>query len=115
MSTPWVLSNATNSASVLSGPRTPIVLLLLSVPFGFMVVITISYFVVGVYGKGFPVDSSLCTYLILLFRPFSPSLISYFAWLVCGRSRTRGTWVDGSFSGALVDKIQWIGFFLYHT
>ena len=63
-------------------------------------VITIIYFV-GVYGKGFPVDFSLCTYLIFLFRPFSWSLISYFAWLVWGWFQTRGTWVDGFFPGAV--------------
>jgi len=62
------------------------------------VVITIIYFV-GVYGKGFPVDFSPRTYLIFLFRPFSRSLISYFAWLVCGWFQTRGTWVDGFFPG----------------
>ena len=62
-------------------------------------VITIIYFV-GVYGKGFPVDSSPCIYLIFLFRPFSRSLIFYFAWLVCGLFQTRGTWVDGFFPGA---------------
>jgi len=33
-----------------------------------LVVITIIYFV-GVYGKGFPVDSSPCTYLYFSFRP----------------------------------------------
>ena len=69
--------------------------------FGFReVVITIIYFV-GVYGKGFPVDSSLCIYLSFLFRLFSRSLISYFAWLVCGWFQTRGTWVDGIFPGAV--------------
>jgi len=115
MSTPWVLTNASNAASLYSGPRTPIVLLLLSVTLGFIVVITIIYFVVGVYGKGFPVDSSPCIYLIFLFRPFSLSLISYFAWLVCGWSRTRGTWVDRFFPGAGVDKTQGMGFFLYHS
>jgi len=83
MSTPWVLTNASNTALVSSGPRTPIVLPLLSVTLGFIVVITIIYFVVGVDGKGFPVDSSPCIYLIFFFRPFSRSLISYFAWLVC--------------------------------
>jgi len=85
-----------------SGPRAPIVLLSLSVTLGFTVVITIYfYFVVdGVFSKGFPVDSSLCIYLIFLFRPLSRSLISYFGRLVCGWSRTRGTWVDGFFPGA---------------
>ena len=38
--------------------------------------------------------------LLMLFPPFSRSLISYFAWLVCGWSRTRETWVDGFFAGA---------------
>jgi len=85
-----------------SRSRAPIVLLLLSVTFGFTLVRTIYfYFVVnGVFGKGFPVDSSPCIYLIVLFRPFSRSLISYFARLVCGWSRTRGTWVDCFFPGA---------------
>jgi len=62
--------------------------------------ITIIYFVDGVYGKGFPVDSSRCIYLIFLFRPLSQSLISYFAPVVGGWSHTRGTWVDGFFPGA---------------
>jgi len=115
MSTPWVLSDASNAASVYSGPRTPIVLPLLSVTLGFIVVITIIYLVVGVYGKGFPVDSFLCIYLIFLLCPFSPSLISYFAWLGCSWSRTRGTWVEGFFPGAGVDKTPGIGFFLYHS
>jgi len=94
------MSNACNAASVLSGARAPIGLFLLSVTLGFIVVITIIYFVVGVYGKGFPVDSSTCIYFIFLFCPFSRSLISYFARLVCGWSHTRGTWVDGFFPGA---------------
>jgi len=114
MSTPGVLSNASNAASVASGPCNPIVLLLLSVTLGFIVVITIIDFVLGVYGKGSPVDSSSCMYLIFLFRPFSRSVIFYFAWLVCGWSRTRGTWVDGFFPNAGVDKTQGMGFFLYH-
>ena len=105
------MSNACNVTMVLSGPRTPIVLLLLAVTLGFIVVITIIYFVVSVYGKGFPVDSSPCIYLISLFHPFSRSLISYFAWLVCGWSRTRGTLVDGFFPGAGVDKTQGMGVF----
>jgi len=74
------------------------------------VVITIIYFV-GVYGKGFPVDSSTCIYLIFLFRPFSQSLICYFAWLVCGWSHTIGTWVDSFFPGARVDKTSGDGVF----
>jgi len=90
MSTPWVLSNVSNAASVSSSPRTPIVLLLFSVTLGFIVVITIIYFVVGVHGKGFPVDSSLCIYLIFLFHPISRGLISYIAWLVCGRLVPKG-------------------------
>jgi len=79
------------------------VLLSLSFTLGFIVVITIIYFV-GVYGKGFPVDFSPGIYLLFLFCPFSTSLISYFAWLVCGWSHTIGTWVDGFFPGAGVDK-----------
>jgi len=96
------MSNACNTATVFSGSRAPIVLLLLSVTLGFIVVITIYfYFVVfGVFSKGFPVDSSPCIYLIFLFRPFSMDLISYFARLVCGWSCTRETWVDGFFPGA---------------
>jgi len=58
MSTPWALSNACNAATDLSRPRAPIVHLLLSVTLGFIVVITIIYFVDGVYGKGFPIDFS---------------------------------------------------------
>jgi len=83
-----------------SGSRAPSVLFSLSITLGFIVVITINYFVHGLYGKGFPADSSPCIYLIFLFRPFSRSLISYFAQLVCGWSRTRGTWVDVFFPGA---------------
>jgi len=82
-----------------SGTRAPIVLFSLSVILGFIVVITIIHFVDGVYGKGFPLDSSPCVYLIFLFRPFSRSLISYFARLVYGWSRTRETWVDGFLPG----------------
>jgi len=63
------------------------------------VVITIIYFV-DVIGEAFPVDSSPYIYLIFLFRPFSRSLISYCALLVCRWSPTRGTWVDGFFPGA---------------
>ena len=73
-------------------------------------VITIIYFV-GVYGKGFPVGFSLYIYLIFLFRPFSQSLISYFAWLVSGWSHTIGTWVDGFFPGAGLDKTLGDGVF----
>jgi len=94
------MSNVMQRRNGFSGPRTPIVLLSLSVTLGFIVVITSIYFVDGVYGKGFPVDSSPCIYLIFLFCPLSWSLISYFAWLVCGRSRTSETWVDGFFPGA---------------
>ena len=83
-----------------SGSCAPIVLLSLSVTLGFIVVITIINFVDGLYGKGFPVTCSPCIYFIFLFRPFSRSLISYFARLVCGWSRTRETWVDGFFPGA---------------
>jgi len=75
------------------------------------VVITIIYFIVGVYGKGFPADSSPCIYLTFLFHPFGQSLISYFAWLVCGWSRTIGTWVDGFFPRAGVDIVWGWGFF----
>ena len=66
MSTPWVLSNASTAAAVLSGPCTPIVLLLLSVTLRFILVITIIDFL-GVYGKGFPVDSSPMFICIFLF------------------------------------------------
>jgi len=90
-------------------PRTPIVLPSLSFTLGFIVVITIIVFV-GVYGKGFPVDSSPCIDLIFLFRPCSRSLISYFSWLVCGWSHTLGTWVDGFFPGAVWFVIK--GFFM---
>jgi len=67
------------------------------------VVITIIYFV-GVHGKGFPVDSSPCTYLYFSLRLLSRRGICYSAWLVCGWSHTIGTWVDGFFPGAGVDK-----------
>jgi len=107
-------SNACNAATVLSGPHAPIVLLLLSVTLGFIVVITIIYFVDSVYGKRFPVDSSPCIYLLFSFRPFSQSLISYFAQLVCGWSQTRESWVDGFFPGAGWIK-SGMGFFLYHS
>jgi len=97
---------------VSSAFRTPIVLLSLSVTSGFIGVITIIYFVVGVYGKGFPVDSCPCIDLIFLCRPFSRSVILYFARLVYGCSHTRETLVDGFFLGA-----GWIsgnGFFPLH-
>jgi len=68
-----------------------------------LVVITIIYFV-GVYGKDFPVRSSPCIYLHFSFQPPSWRGISYFAWLVCGWSHTRETWVDGIFPGAGVEK-----------
>jgi len=62
---------------------------------------SINYFILlEVHGKGFPVDSSPCIYLYFSFRPPSRRGISYFAWLVCGWSRTRETWVDGFFAGA---------------
>jgi len=76
-----------------------------------LVLITIIYFV-GVYGKGFPVDSSSCIYLYFSFRPPSRRGISYFVWLVCGWSHTRETWVDGFFPGAGVEKNRgWGSFF----
>jgi len=107
------MSNSCNAAAVLCGPSTPIVLLLLWVTLGFRSGYNnLFIFVVGVYGKGFPVDASPCIYLIFLFRPFSQSLISYFAWLVCSWSRTRGTWVDGFFPGTRVDTSGgWGSFF----
>jgi len=40
----------------------------------------------------------------IIFADASRSLIAYFAWLVCSRSHTIGTWVDGFFSGAGLDK-----------
>jgi len=76
------MSNAFNTTTVLSGSCTLIVHLSLAVTLAFLVVITIIYFVDCVYGKGFPLDSSQCIYLIFLFRPFSQSLISYYARLV---------------------------------
>jgi len=88
---------------VLSGPPTIIVLPSLSVTWGFIVVIPFIYFIVGVYSKGFPVNSSPGIYWIFLFRPFSGSVISHFARLVCRWSRTRDPWVDGFFPGA-----EWI-------
>jgi len=81
-------------------PHVPIVLSsLLLLWVSFVVITLISY--VGVFGKGFPVDSSLCLYLI----PFLPALasqgwISYLMWLVCSGYRTRGTWVDSFFPSA---------------
>ena len=75
-----------------------------------LVVFTIIYFV-GVHGKGFPVDSSPTTYLYFSFRPPSRRGISYFAWLVCGWSHTRETWVDGFFPGAGLEKNTGWGFF----
>ena len=85
-----------------SGSRATILLLSLSVTLGFILVITIYFYfvVVGVFGKGVPVDSSPCIYLTFLFRPLSWDLISYFSQLVCGWSRTRETWVHGFFTGA---------------
>ena len=66
-------------------------------------VITIIYFV-GVYSKGFPVDFSPSIDLYFSFRQLSQRGISYFAWLVCGWSYTRGTWVGGCFPGTGVDN-----------
>jgi len=66
------------------------------------VVITIIYFV-GVYGKGFPVDSSRCIYLYFSFQPLSRRGISHFALLVCCWSHTRETWVGGFFPDTGVD------------
>jgi len=105
------MRTACNAATVLCGPRTSLVLPLLLITVGFIVVKIIICFVVGVYGKGFPVDSSPCIYLIFLFRRFSRSLITCFAWLVCGRSHTIGTWVDGFCPGAGVDIVWGWGFF----
>jgi len=65
----------------------------------------------GVYGRGFPVDSFPCIYLMFVIPPFSPSLISYFAWLVCGWSQTRETWLDGFFP----DASGFMEVFLYHS
>jgi len=76
-----------------------------------LVVITIIYFV-GVYGKGFPVDSYPCIYLYFSFRPSSRRGISYFAWQVCGWSHTRETWVDGFFHGAGLEKNRGWGSFV---
>jgi len=67
------------------------------------VVLSIIY-LVAVYGKGFPVDSSPCIYLYFSFRPLSRREISYFAWLVYSWSHTRETWVDGFFPGAGEEK-----------
>jgi len=100
MSTPWVHEEYLQRSNCFSGSCAPIVLLSLSVTLGFIVVITIIYFVDGVYGKGFPLDSTPCIYLILLFRPFCRSLISYFAHLVCGWCPTRESCVAGFFPGA---------------
>lgn len=54
---PWVLSNASTAALVYSGPRSFIVLSLLSVTLDSVVVITIIYFH-GVNGNCFPVHGS---------------------------------------------------------
>jgi len=62
--------------------------------------LSITFFLLVVYGKGFPVDSSPCIYLNFSFRPPSRRGISYFEWLACRWSRTRETWVDGFFPGA---------------
>jgi len=100
ISTPWVHEECLQRRNSFKWPRASLVLPSLSFTLGYLVVITIIYVVVGVHGKGFPVDSSPCLDLTLLFRPLSWSLISYYARLVCGRSRTRETRVDGFFPGA---------------
>jgi len=64
----WVLSTVSNTATVYSGPRTILVLPSLSFTWAFIVVITIIY-LVGLDGKGFPIVSFPCSYLIFLFRP----------------------------------------------
>ena len=106
----WFSSNVCNVLSLLVAPRTTFVLLLLSVTYSFVSGLSIIYFV-GVYGKGFPVDSSSCIYLYFPFRPLSRRGISYFAWQVCGWSCTRETWVDGFFPGAGLEKNRGWGFF----
>jgi len=73
---------------------------------------SINYFILlEVYGKGFPVDASPCIYLYFSFRPPSRRGYSYFAWPVCGWSRTRETWIDGFFPGAGGNTEV----FLYHS
>ena len=108
------MSNACNTSTVLSGPRTPVILLSLSVTLGFISGYNNYLLYCWYLRQGFPIDFSGCIYLIFLFRPFSRSLISYFARLVCGWSRTRETCVDGFFPG-----VGWIKegmrFFLYHS
>jgi len=61
-------------------------------------------YLVRVYRKGLPVDSSPCIYLYFSFRPLSWRGISYFAWVVCGWSGTRESWVDGFFPGAGLEE-----------
>ena len=77
-----------------------------------MVITFISY--VGLYGKGFSVDSSPC--FIPLFFSCLCSLVQaehlIFMWLVCGWFQTRGTWGDGFFSGTVWFVTQ---LFLYHS
>ena len=103
------LSNGCNVTTVFRGPRTSLC----------------SSFIVGYleFQKWF-INYFFCqvstarVYLLIpprvfiscfLFRPFSQSLISYFARLVCGWSRTRETWVDGFFPGACWRKIgDWV-------
>ena len=108
------ISNACNAAKVLCCPCTPIVLLSLLVTLGFVSGCN-NYLFCWCLRQGFPVDSSPCIYLMFHIPHFSRSLISYFAWLLCGWSRIRETWVDGFFPGAGVDKTQGMGFFLYHS
>ena len=97
------LSNVCNVAMVSVASAPPLFLFHCQLLWVSLVVIIIIYFV-GVYGKGFPVDSSSCIYLYVSFQPLSRMGISYFVWLVCGWSHTRGTWVGGFFPGAGVDK-----------
>jgi len=104
-------SNVRNAATVYSGPPPPLFFIYCRLLWVLLVVITIIYFV-RVHGKGFPVDSSPCTYLYFSLRPPSRRGFLIFAWLVCSWSHTRETWVDGFFPGAGLEKNRgWGSFF----
>jgi len=97
------LSNVCNPPIVLVAPAPPLFFSLCRLLSVSLVVITIIHFV-GVYGKGFPVDSSPCIYLYFSFRPLRRRGITYFAWPLCRWSHTRRTWVGGFFPSAGMDK-----------
>jgi len=68
MSTPWVLGNVCNARTVLVAPALPLFFFHCRLLRVSLEVYQLFYFV-GVYRKGFPVDSSPCIYLMFLIPP----------------------------------------------